>query len=275
MKRQAMTDEELKDNKKNKQMDDDTENEDSQMEDEEKSCGTKKSQDLTEDDLSKAINVLNDFVTSSDSVSRKEVLLKKAMTDDLSSEEMNELFKSLSNSENVEAEEVNDFSNSILDSLESDAIQKSLDVSDYLTELHSGLVKSLSALEGELNGNAMRQHTFNITLAKSMVSVATGLKDVMSIISELKKSMDNYSEAPIRKPTSVQPLNKAFAGQKGQEGQSLSKSEMMGQLLHLAEQGINNIGGVNVNHAVALLESSNQLPNQVVNALKARQGATA
>lgn len=275
MKRQAMTDEELKDNKKNKQMDDDTENEDSQMEDEEKSCGTKKSQDLTEDDLSKAINVLNDFVTSSDSVSRKEVLLKKAMTDDLSSEEMNELFKSLSNSENVEAEEANDFSNSILDSLESDAIQKSLDVSDYLTELHSGLVKSLSALEGELNGNAMRQHTFNITLAKSMVSVATGLKDVMSIISELKKSMDNYSEAPIRKPTSVQPLNKAFAGQKGQEGQSLSKSEMMGQLLHLAEQGIDNIGGVNVNHAVALLESSNQLPNQVVNALKARQGATA
>ena len=256
-------------------MDDDTENEDSQMEDEEKSCGTKKSQDLTEDDLSKAINVLNDFVTSSDSVSRKEVLLKKAMTDDLSSEEMNELFKSLSNSENVEAEEANDFSNSILDSLESDAIQKSLDVSDYLTELHSGLVKSLSALEGELNGNAMRQHTFNITLAKSMVSVATGLKDVMSIISELKKSMDNYSEAPIRKPTSVQPLNKAFAGQKGQEGQSLSKSEMMGQLLHLAEQGIDNIGGVNVNHAVALLESSNQLPNQVVNALKARQGATA
>jgi hypothetical protein len=275
MKRQAMTDEELNDNKKNKQMDDDTENEDSQMEDEEKSCGTKKSQDLTEDDLSKAINVLNDFVTSSDSVSRKEVLLKKAMTDDLSSEEMNELFKSLSNSENVEAEEANDFSNSILDSLESDAIQKSLDVSDYLTELHSGLVKSLSALEGELNGNAMRQHTFNITLAKSMVSVATGLKDVMSIISELKKSMDNYSEVPIRKPTSVQPLNKAFAGQKGQEGQSLSKSEMMGQLLHLAEQGIDNIGGVNVNHAVALLESSNQLPNQVVNALKARQGATA
>lgn len=275
MKRQAMTDEELNDNKKNKQMDDDTENEDSQMEDEEKSCGTKKSQDLTEDDLSKAINVLNGFVTSSDPVSRKEVLLKKAMTDDLSSEEMNELFKSLSNSENVEAEEANDFSNSILDSLESDAIQKSLDVSDYLTELHSGLVKSLSALEGELNGNAMRQHTFNITLAKSMVSVATGLKDVMSIISELKKSMDNYSEAPIRKPTSVQPLNKAFAGQKGQEGQSLSKSEMMGQLLHLAEHGIDNIGGVNVNHAVALLESSNQLPNQVVNALKARQGATA
>ena len=50
---------------------------------------------------------------------------------------------------------------------------------------------------------------------------------------------------------------------------------MMGQLLHLAEHGIDNIGGVNVNHAVALLESSNQLPNQVVNALKARQGATA
>lgn len=273
MKRQPMQNDDEMKNKKD-QTDEMGENEDSQMEDEEKACGTKKSQDLTEDDLSKAINVLTDYVNTSDPNSRKDVLLKKAMTDDLSSEEMNELFKSLSGSENVNTEEGNDFSDSVLSSLESDTIQKSLDVSDYLTELHSGLVKSLSTLEGELNSNAMRQHTFNITLAKSMVSVATGLKDAMSVISELKKSMDNYSEAPIRKPTSVQPLNKAFIGQKN-EGQTLKKSEMMGQLLNLAEQGVDNIGGVSVNHAVALLESSNQLPNQVVSALKARQGATA
>jgi hypothetical protein len=272
MKRQPMQNDDEMKNKKD-QMDED--NEDSQMEEEEKSCGTKKSQDLTEDDLSKAVEVLNDYVNTTDPNSRKETLLKKAMTDDLSSEEMNELFKSLSGSENVTTEEVNDFSDSVLSSLESDTIQKSLDVSDYLTELHSGLVKSLSTLEGELNSNAMRQHTFNITLAKSMVSVATGLQRTMNVISELKKSMDNYSEAPIRKPTSVQPLNKAFVGHNGQEGHSLKKSEMMGQLLHLAEQGVDNIGGVSVNHAVALLESSNQLPNQVVSALKARQGATA
>jgi hypothetical protein len=274
MKRQAMTDEEMK-NKKD-QMDEDTENEDSQMEDEEKSCGTKKSQDLTEDDLNKAIDALNGFVTSSDPVSRKEALLKKAMTDDLSSGELEELVKALDNNDTVGNEINTTPDNSISDSLETDTMQKALDVSDYLSELHSGLVKSLNTLENEFNGNATRQHNFNITLAKGIVSVGKGLVDMRDSISELKKSIDSFGSAPIRKPTSIKPLNKSFAGQDFQQGESiLKKSEIMGQLLSLAEQGQSDIGGVSINHAVALLESSNQLPANVVTALKARQGASA
>jgi hypothetical protein len=275
MKRQPMVDEEVKDNKKNK-MDEDMENEDSQMEEEEKSCGTKKSQDLTEDDLSKAINVLNGFVTSADPISRKKALLNKAMTDDLSSDELDELVKSLDSSNTNDVTTVDDdFTSSISDSLETDTMQKALDVSDYLKELHDGLVKSLNSLENEFNGNASKQHTFNITLAKGIVSVGKGLVEMRDSISDLKKSIDSFGNEPVRKPTSVQPLNKAFVNQASQQNNTLTKSELMGQLLHLAEQGQDDIGGVSINHAVALLENSNQLPSHVVSALKAKQGATA
>lgn len=266
MKRQSMSDEEMKNKDQMDNENDSTEEEG--MEDEKKACGTKKSQDITEDDLQKAIEGLEGFVKSSDPVTRKEQLLKKALTEDLTNEEMGELYKAMGNSSNSVDEEENDTYETIAKSLEeNDVIQKSLDVSDYLTELHGTLSKALTDLSNEVGESSVRQNQFNLMLAKGMTSIG---KVVMS----LQKSFSTFENTPVRKPTSVQPLKKSFAGEP-EKGEQLTKSEVMGSLLEMAQSGVDKIAGFDISRAVAQIEASNQVHPAILNAIKDRKNATA
>lgn len=265
MKRQAMMDKEDKKMKdQNNQMDNTDQEE---MEDEEKACGTKKSQDITEDDLQKSIERLESYVEDSDPVSRKEALLNKALKEDLSPDELQELYKSMGGeSSNSESNEEVD---SIIDGFENnEVIQKALDVSDYLGEQHQELMKALGGIEAGMTSNYTRQHEYNIILAKSIATLGR-------IVGDLKKSFDGFENTPVRKPTSVQPLNKAFAGNESDKGDRLSKSEVMNDLMEMAQEGHTKIAGYDLSRAVAQLEASNQIAPAIIQALQTRKKATA
>ena len=170
MKREPIKGDELK-KKAVDEEDDSMENEDEM---EEKSCGTKKSVEITEDDLMKSVEQLEAFAKADDPISRKNELLEKAQKEDLTDSEKDELFKALGKEEEEVVEE-----ESVTKSFEdNEDMQKSLDVSDYLSDLHTGLVKALGTFEAKQTASDARQHEFNILLAKSVAQVGKLMKSL-------------------------------------------------------------------------------------------------
>lgn len=226
---------------------------DDEMEDEEKACGTKKSVEITEDDLMKSVHQLEDFAKSDDPISRKNELLEKAQTDDLTASEKDELFKALGGPV-VEDEEEEEEESVTKGLTENEDMQKSLDVSEFLSEQHTELVKALGGLEDKINSSDSRQHEFNILLAKSMARVG-------KLVKSLSGRMEVIEEQPVGKPRSTaKPLQKAFGGQ--EQAPTLTKSQVMDQLVNLAMNG-SAPPDVSMEHVIAKFESSNILDKRV------------
>lgn len=219
MKRDPVSEEEKKDDKYLE----------GEEEDEEKACASKKSQDLSEDDLVKAIGKLEEFSTAEDPNARKNALLSKALEEDLDKSEQEELTNLISGG-NVE--EVAD--ESISKGLEeNETIQKALDVSDYLTEQNTELTKALGAIENTMKKSDTAQHEFNLVLARAVTSVGKMAKSINS-------KLDAISEQPVQKPRSTaKPLEKSFAGGDGPATKTqLSKGEILNKLTAIVEDRI-------------------------------------
>lgn len=248
MKREPIKGDELKKKAVDKE-DDSMENEDEM---EEKSCGTKKSVEITEDDLMKSVEQLEAFAKADDPISRKNELLEKAQKEDLTDSEKDELFKALGKEKEEVVEE-----ESITKSFEdNEDMQKSLDVSDYLSDLHTGLVKALGAFEAKQTASDSRQHEFNILLAKSVAQVGKLMKS-------LNDRMEEIENQPVAKARSTATaVKKSFGGVQEQQGERLSKSEIMDQLMGLAMSG-KCPPDIDMNHVVAKFESTNVLDKRV------------
>lgn len=198
--------------------------EDEEMEDEEKAC-SKKSVDLTEDDLMKSISKLESFMDQEDPNARKNELLNKAQTTDLDKSEQEELFSLISGSTSEEI-----VSDSITKGFrDNEVIQKSMDVSDFLAEQTTELSKALSEVEDRIEKGTKSQNEFNLVLAKALSSVGKAVKSI-------EDKIDVIGNQPVRKPTSTQPLNKSFAGKgSNDEAQKLSKGEVLNRLTTIIE----------------------------------------
>lgn len=247
MKREPIKGDELK-KKAVDEEDDSMENEDEM---EEKSCGTKKSVEITEDDLMKSVEQLEAFAKADDPISRKNELLEKAQKEDLTDSEKDELFKALGKEEEEVVEE-----ESVTKSFEdNEDMQKSLDVSDYLSDLHTGLVKALGTFEAKQTASDSRQHEFNILLAKSVAQVGKLMKS-------LNDRMEGIESQPISKPRSTATaVKKSFVGVQ-EQGERLSKSEVMDQLMGLA-MSEKCPPDLDMNHVIAKFESTNVLDKRV------------
>lgn len=250
MKRNPVTDNDEKD----------VNEQDEEMEDEEKACASKKSQDLTEDDLMKAMNKLEIFATEEDPNARKKALLAKAQEEDLDKSEQDELMQLISGGNEVEIEE-----ESITKGLdENETIQKSMDVSDFLAEQTNELTKALNIVDGNMTKSDSAQREFNLMLARGVTSVG-------KLVKSIAEKLDAIGEQPVRKPTSVQPLEKSFAGQKAQsDSAQLSKSQVLDRLTGIVEDQLQKGGttltpfGVDLANEAAKFEMTGQLDPRVL-----------
>ena len=162
MKRNPKDDPELRKDEDEKDEAEGGEDEDEEME--KKIKKAKKSVDLSENDLQQSLDKLV-TLAGDDADSRKQVLLSKAQEAELSKAEQAELFNLLGGQE----EKDETLGEEITKGLEeNDTLQKALDVSDYLQEQHTELVKSLQAMGDALAKSDNRQHEFNLVLAKAM-----------------------------------------------------------------------------------------------------------
>jgi len=107
---------------------------------------------LTVGDLSKSLDALETFAKSGDLPSRKEYLLGKATGEELTKSERDELFNLLGGNATPDFDSGEDSpGESIVKSMsENDNLQKALDVSDYLQEQHTEMVKSLRRVGEEI-----------------------------------------------------------------------------------------------------------------------------
>ena len=207
-----------------------------------------KSDDLTEDDLEKSLAQLEGAVSEGSPVDRKSELLNKAMDKELEKSEHDELFLLLGGST---PEPVTPLADEITKSMDDNTeLQKALDVSDFLQEQHSELTKSLGALAGRIEKSDLRQHEFNIILAKAVANMGRLTQTVSTRLGTIE-------DQPVRAPKSKQatPLQKSFGGKPPAESK-LSKSDIQDTLTSLIEKSVDAGQGGAVNGYDLINESS-------------------
>lgn len=188
---------------------------------------------LTPGDLQKSLDKLAAFAEFGDAPSRKDRLLSKAANETLSKSEQEELFELLGGVAAV-ADEPGE---AIVKSMgENDNLQKALDVSEYLQEQHTELVKSLRSVGEEIQKSDNRRHEFNLVMAKA-------IRDIGLMVKSMSEQMTIVGDQPARAPKSLglggrspRVLQKSFAGSEG--GESMSKAMVLDGLDGLMEESM-------------------------------------
>jgi len=269
MKRNPKDDPELRKDEDEKDEAEGGEDEDEEME--KKIKKAKKSVDLSENDLQQSLDKLV-TLAGDDADSRKQVLLSKAQEVELSKAEQAELFNLLGGQE----EKDETLGEEIIKGLEeNDTLQKALDVSDYLQEQHTELVKSLQAMGDALAKSDNRQHEFNLVLAKAMSQMGQH-------IVTMSERLGVIEQQPVRGPKSkgLAPLSKSFANR---PGEGMSKSQILDAMDEMTqvsfEKGMSGVAvnGEDLSVAISKYEQFNALSPAMLAQVKAHiesKGAT-
>lgn len=228
---------------------------------------------LTIGDLSKSLEALESFAKSGDLPSRKDLLLGKASAGSLKKSEREELFNLLGGGSNQNLSNDDAPAENIVKSMnDNDNLQKALDVSDYLQEQHTEMVKSLRRVGDEIQKSDHRRHEFNMILAKAV-------KDIGDLVKALNDTVGTMAGQPARAPKSLgvvkpaQVLQKSFMGQPV-AGENLNKSQVLDALDGLMEEsmakGMSGATdfGEDISLACAKYEQTNMISRPMLDAVK-------
>ena len=216
------------------QAEDAEDGDDAEAEDEEMS---EKSEHLTESDLEKSLAQLETLIDGEDRTTRRNDLLSKAQTDDITDEEKQELFELLGKSDEDETPSLGEELRKGY--AENDDIVQALDVSAYLRAQSDELTKSLDVLADHVEASDKRQHAFNMVLAKAV-------SDTGKLVKSVADQLGVIAEQPARAPKSAgvqggQVLNKSFRGQSSGNGgalEDMSKGEVLDTLQSMLEKSV-------------------------------------
>ncbi len=220
---------------------------------------------LTEEDLVKGLDRLDEFVSSNDAGTRKEELLTKAMSEELDETERGELFQLMGGAEAGEESRSDEIVKSMSDN---ENMQKAFEVSDFLREQHEELTKSLSTLADYQESSEARQHEFNLALARTV-------SDTGKLVKAMSERLGVIARQPSREPKSIrtpkdQVLHKSFEdGQGGEPAgdspQNLSRGSilkglegMMVKSMGAGRDGLSDCGE-DISLSVATFEQTSQI----------------
>lgn len=183
---------------------------------------------LTAGDLEKSLVRLEEIASEGDTPTRKQALLEKATSGELTKSERTELFELLGGQS---GESTNTGSEDLVKGFETnEPLQKALDVSDFLREQHEELTKSLRAVGDKITETDNRRHEFNLVMAKAV-------RDIGFMVKSMAEQFDSFMAQPAGAPKSkgirTQPnqvLNKGFGGNEPPAEEQLSKGEVLGAL---------------------------------------------
>lgn len=227
---------------------------------------------LNEEDLVKALNQLDEYVTSNDELSRKEVLLQKAMSEDLEEAEREELFGLMGGSPSQESrgdEIVKSFQ-------ENEDFQKAFEVSDFLREQHEELTKSLSTLADYQERAEGRQHEFNLALARTV-------SDTGKLVKAMSERLGVIERQPARAPKAIrtqhdQVMQKSFQdgsqSDSGASGPQLNRGTILkgleGMMSKSMAEGRDGLSNCNedISVAVATFEQTNQISKPMLDEVR-------
>ncbi len=177
-------------------------------------------EEVTMGNLEEVLTNLNDYVQKSDPEQLKNNLLQKAMEGDISEDENNQLRQLLKGGA---PEETDSLAKQTVAGLQTDKIQKSIDASGYLADLHKGTSDGLESLAKSIESNQRESYEFNMLLAKSLVQIGQSLD-------ALNKSVEAYGDQVPEQPTAAQKpsevVEKSIAGN-APAGDKLTKSQVL------------------------------------------------
>lgn len=183
---------------------------------------------LDVDDLEKALDALEEIVLSDDPSARRNHLLEKAKSDDLTKSEHAELMDLLGGKSATP-----DLSEEITKGfVENEDLVKSIDVSNYLENQHFELVKALGVLGDAVEASDQRSWNLDIELAKSVSAIG---REVVA----MRKTLGTIAQAPARAPKSVTAgaLEKGFAGA-NPAGEEITLSKAMNVMEEMLHKGV-------------------------------------
>jgi hypothetical protein len=166
--------------------------------------------------LEKSLAELEDATAGGQS--RKAELLQKSESERLSEEESAELVALLSGRSNAGGE--------IRKAMgEGESLQKALDVSDFLRDLHSNVTDALETIGEDLAKSQIERQEYESVLAKALIDVGGTVKDLVELTKSLKDEVEAMSGKPVRQPEAinpghktVEPIEKGFAGSQPAKG---------------------------------------------------------
>ncbi len=228
---------------------------------------------LTEEDLAKGLNALTAVASHNNVAARRTELLSKANSGEATDEERDELIKSLSG---------NDLGQRAAAGLQTNEIKKSLDVSDYLKDLTSGIAQGLEVLGDQLSKSQEGEGNFRIALATTLV----GINDVLQAQGEILKSLTaqaaQTATLPARGPKSLgvagvpaKAIQKSFGGAQGagashaKPSVDLSDDQIFDAMEGLQKSGVFHVNGEDLTKAVSKYESLHQISQPVMEAVQA------
>jgi len=240
---------------------------------------------ITADDLLKSLDALEGVALGSQLAAgpaRRKVLARKLLAGTLTKSEMDELHtltKSDAGEEDLaksyaesEADDLSDaeFSKSLL---EDATMQDGFEVSELLERQAQlmaasldGLAKSVSGALGNLEG---RQRGFNVQLAKSLKGMALLSRSQGELIKSLADRLDYVENQPVgrRGITTNREgvMRKSLSGEAGNgDAPAYTRADLMDGL-EVMSKSLDQVGGISIQHAMAMLESTGEIPRSALN----------
>lgn len=120
---------------------------------------------MNKSQLEKGLAALQAAAEAGNDQARQRELMAKAADGTITPEENEELIKSLGGGDKL--------ADQVLEPLDSETIQKSIDVSDYLREQHEGLSKGLATLAEHIQKSEAADQRFRVALAQTVTELAS------------------------------------------------------------------------------------------------------
>jgi hypothetical protein len=220
-------------------------------------------EEVSTETLDEVLGQLETLAKSTNPASEKEELLSKAQAGTITAEENEKLVSLLSGTAPGLADEV-------LKGLESDAIVKSIEVSDYLEAHNEGVKFGLSYLAEQMEKSQAVTGEFNHVLAKSLVAF---VQEIGAKIEALSASLDSWGEkeaVAVKKPITAKPIEKSL----GAEEPQMHWRDAIAVLGAMFEDSIEKSmhgrteNGTQLNEAIAYVNRTHTVPAQLSNEIK-------
>lgn len=245
-------------------------------EEEEKSKKMDKSL-ISEDDLLKSMARLEE-VAKGGVGARKQELLKKSLSAALSDDENAELIKLLAGARDGGLREQVTKSMSGADNEE---LAKSIDVSNYIAELHKTLCDNMTSLATSIEKSESKSAERESVLAKGLLDLTKAMISQGRLVKSLQEKVDAFGRTPAHGPRAVQSREQlAKSGVASQaEGPSLSANQVLDTLEMMFQKSLSGggdgvaISGETYEEAISKFEQTQRIHPQLLQAVvQFRQG---
>jgi hypothetical protein len=232
---------------------------------------------ISEDDLLKSLSRLEE-VAKGGVGARKQELLKKSLSAALSDAENAELIKLLAGAREGGLREQVAKSMSGADNEE---LAKSIDVSNYIAELHKTLCDNMTSLATSIEKSESKSAERESVLAKGLLDLTKAMISQGRLVKSLQEKVDAFGRTPAHGPRAVQSREQlAKSGVASQaEGPSLSANQVLDTLEMMFQKSLSGggdgvaISGESYEEAISKFEQTQRIHPQLLQAVvQFRQG---